>query len=1373
MTIAMWWRENLRHPVLLVLMWGQALLLPMPIFSQTATDTPFPDTPDNPPVDLLRTYVLEDGRSCEVTLEYDPSQPPGQPCRHILEMSGGGWFDLTFRCTDFYFPDDSLTIPYHPEPSAPVHLQLHIYGINTAIEETDLPFFLHEEEVGYSLSVIPDSAQTTFRLPAGRYFLEYLGLESENDFCQKKSVLSVGIDAVNPFPAPKDTITGTSQGFNIIETFTAMDDNGTTGIRTRTYFDDWGREEQQVGTGQTPLGNDLVSMNEYDPFGRQVRTWLPVSVTGNNGGYVSPASFASVSAVSTSDIHTYTQRSYEESPLSRPLSTIGAGQAWHSAGRGTATSYHTNTAAGDSLSCHLLRVTDTGEASLSITEDGYYPAGTLQVTRSSDEDGRVMFEFKDRQDRMVLIRRSNTTADNRFLDTYYVYDGFDRLRAVLPPVASEDIVGGSVSPSVVDAYAYLYQYDHRHRVTAKKLPGTAWTRYCYDEADLPVFVQDGRQRDAGVMTFMLYDSFGRETVRGTCKESPEMLRNQLEGKYARTLCTEDGSGYILPTDIPLQEMQIHQFLYYDNYAFSDSLGFSMPERESYSHHYAMPYGEGLLTGSSIALVGKDGAVANEKMLRSRIIYDELTRLPVHSISENAKGGIDVVTTAYSYTGKPVRVRQTHITPADTLTAEYTYTYDHAERLTGTQLSLNGAEPVTIAANTYDELGRLQSVSRMENPQLLTQYAYNVRSWTTAISSPLFSQQLYYNESHNGSTPQWGGNISAMDWQAAGETQGTNAANGRQRGYTFAYDGLSRLTQADYHEDNQRSNHYDTHYTYDLMGNITALQRSGLHDDGAYSLIDDLAFGYEGNRIVKVTDGVMDGPYRKDAWHYRDRVDADIEREYDGNGNLVKDLDAGILRIEYNSLNLPQMIKFSDHSKHVYAYDATGRKLRAEYHTPIMVVTEPQVPDMGEEMPEQEDVLMEEQQQEWNEEEWGEEWEMEEEELIPAEMPDENGEVVEEPLPQEENNCKPTIFFEDDDIACEVTTVDYCGDFIYVNSKLKRMLFPGGYVTFRNDSIEHPEYHFYLTDHQGNVRVVANQNGEVEQVNHYYPYGGLMGESTSSDHQPYKYNGKELDRHHGLDWFDYGARWFNGYSWMTPDPLAEKYREVSPYMYCLGNPIKYIDPDGREIWIHYINADGNSESFLYSPGMTCTTDNSAAKAIVYNLNDMYSNQDGAIVLDAIIRSSTKYGIKQADTHSESGEGYFYTATNIMSINDVNNTLTFAEEVFHIYQHVNNQGGTTAVNEVEAKLFSAKMNLEIDAWYISNNASYAKKIAGIQDSIYPDNMNKLLYFGYNEELYRSAVNSFFDGSLGGPIYRRLGYSRGEIKQNPLIKNFLPAK
>ena len=90
-----------------------------------------------------------------------------------------------------------------------------------------------------------------------------------------------------------------------------------------------------------------------------------------------------------------------------------------------------------------------------------------------------------------------------------------------------------------------------------------------------------------------------------------------------------------------------------------------------------------------------------------------------------------------------------------------------------------------------------------------------------------------------------------------------------------------------------------------------------------------------------------------------------------------------------------------------------------------------------------------------------------------------------------------------------------------------------------------------------------KSSEVEQVNHYYPYGGLMGESTNSDAQPYKYNGKELDRHHGLDWMDYGARWYNGYSWMTPDPHAESYYDTSPYMYCYGNPVKYVDPNGMD------------------------------------------------------------------------------------------------------------------------------------------------------------------------------------------------------------------
>ncbi len=143
---------------------------------------------------------------------------------------------------------------------------------------------------------------------------------------------------------------------------------------------------------------------------------------------------------------------------------------------------------------------------------------------------------------------------------------------------------------------------------------------------------------------------------------------------------------------------------------------------------------------------------------------------------------------------------------------------------------------------------------------------------------------------------------------------------------------------------------------------------------------------------------------------------------------------------------------------------------------------------------------------------------------------------------------------------------YCGNFIYHNGGLNRVLVDGGYITFTGWN---PQYHFYLCDHLGNNRVVAGAGGTVEQVNHYYPYGGLMGESTGGSVQPYKYNGKELDRTNGLDLYDYGARWMDskiGARFTTMDPMCEKYYDISPYAYCAGNPVNRIDPDGRSVII---------------------------------------------------------------------------------------------------------------------------------------------------------------------------------------------------------------
>ncbi len=143
------------------------------------------------------------------------------------------------------------------------------------------------------------------------------------------------------------------------------------------------------------------------------------------------------------------------------------------------------------------------------------------------------------------------------------------------------------------------------------------------------------------------------------------------------------------------------------------------------------------------------------------------------------------------------------------------------------------------------------------------------------------------------------------------------------------------------------------------------------------------------------------------------------------------------------------------------------------------------------------------------------------------------------------------------IGNDTTVTDYCGNVIYENGAPKTLLVEGGYVSL-NDN----KYHYFIQDYQGNNRVVADEDGIVEEVNDYYPFGGLMASSVGSV-QPYKYNGKELDRKGGLDWYDYGARMYDATlnRWHSMDPLAEKYYSWSSYAYCLGNPIMYVDPNG--------------------------------------------------------------------------------------------------------------------------------------------------------------------------------------------------------------------
>ncbi|WP_028904245.1 RHS repeat-associated core domain-containing protein [Prevotella sp. P6B4] len=88
---------------------------------------------------------------------------------------------------------------------------------------------------------------------------------------------------------------------------------------------------------------------------------------------------------------------------------------------------------------------------------------------------------------------------------------------------------------------------------------------------------------------------------------------------------------------------------------------------------------------------------------------------------------------------------------------------------------------------------------------------------------------------------------------------------------------------------------------------------------------------------------------------------------------------------------------------------------------------------------------------------------------------------------------------------------------------------------------------------------------------YYPFGAPYADTsaaTNPDFQPYKYNGKELDKMHGLNTYDYGARQYDPIlaRWDREDPLAEDYRGISPYVYC-GNSWSQTSTEQAVLILH--------------------------------------------------------------------------------------------------------------------------------------------------------------------------------------------------------------
>ena len=507
---------------------------------------------------------------------------------------------------------------------------------------------------------------------------------------------------------------------------------------------------------------------------------------------------------------------------------------------------------------------------------------------------------------------------------------------------------------------------------------------------------------------------------------------------------------------------------------------SIPDDATTGYSEMPGYGKRYSGGCKGQLTGNWTARLTSQLAGSTysVMYYDARYRVIQRKGNNSLNGMEAVYTSYNFEGSPVKEKRVHSVPGqDIITEVRNYTYDLANRLLQTTYQFNDVAPVILVDNVYDEIGRLKTEKRTGHSKLRTDYAYNLRSWTKGINDPLFHQTLNYQESIDGTTPCYNGNISSMTWKSGG------SAATNEMGYRFTYDGLSRMKDAIYGEANTLSinhNRFNEQITgYDKMGNILGLLRYGQTSATGYGLVDNLSLVYNGNQLQSVDDHAPNSVYGN-GMEFKDNANQPVEYGYDKNGNLTKDLNKNISNIRYNLINLPSQITFSDGNTIDYEYGSDGRKLRTVHQT-----------------------------------------------------------------------------------GNTILTTDYCGNAIYENGSLKLLLTETGYVSFPDK-----KFHFYLKDHQGNVRVVADKDGKLEETNDYYPFGGTFTTSTSV--QPYKYNGKELDRVSGLNLYDYGARYYDATigRWCMVDSLSEKYYSFNSYNYCGNNPARYVDPDGNgwnEAW----------------------------------------------------------------------------------------------------------------------------------------------------------------------------------------------------------------
>jgi RHS repeat-associated protein len=724
------------------------------------------------------------------------------------------------------------------------------------------------------------------------------------------------------------------------------------------YFDGLGRPLQTVIKKGHADGYDVIQPHVYDALGRERYSYLPYVMNNPLATYAGKMRLQVLNELpwfynqNGPDEQPYSRTDFDDAEMGKVIKQSAPGRSWVGSERGKRTVYLLNQQ-------NEVRNWNIGrnETDLPVTT-AFYGPGELSVTQSTDEDGKSVFEYKDKDGLLVLRKNRlvtgviDMTDHNNFACTYYVYDDQNRLRYVIPPLAVSQI-NGSWDLSTVPELCFSYFYDYRGRLILKKIPGKEVEEFVYDKRDRVVYSRDGNQKAMGKWGFTLYDGLDRPIMTG-------LVDHTVSRAVSQNLVDDDLVQYPAPSiwayvknftwlnEYPAQVdgATILTYTYYDNYDQRPA-GYEYSDINSYLPSPARPEIEqpflaldtrGMVTGQKVRVLDPENP-NGVQWLHTVNYYDTKGRV-LQTKSSDFMGGLVTGSTIYYFQGMPWKTingyQNALLKPipnaidgaVQDYVIESTYSRslgaggnDHVWKI---DQKINSGPIFNLGNYDYDHLGRVV-IKDLRVGLVLNEF--NIRGLLTHIGAedhsilphkPIFDERIRYDWGF--ASKLYNGNIAGIIW---------SGSDAKANAYGYSYDMLDRLLHAEFRFKGASWIKTIKDYTvskisYDLNGNLKNMWQRGGTSPGLPSDVDKLSYTYQTgtNRLIKVEDAGVNVASYPD---FKNNATNAQEYGYDVNGNMIRDDNKGITAIVYNHLNKPSTITTTDGTLY-YVYDALGSLL---------------------------------------------------------------------------------------------------------------------------------------------------------------------------------------------------------------------------------------------------------------------------------------------------------------------------------------------------------------------------------------------------------------------------------------------------------------